>query len=98
MKPVFLLFFVLSLTACATSYREPGQVERPAAKAVLANADSMDEKEDGERIYCTKEPTLGTRLPKRRVCKTAEEWQRIADESQDATRDIQRLGIPVLSN
>lgn len=68
------------------------------AKAVLENADSMDEKEDGKRIYCTNEPMIGTRLPKRRVCKTAEDWERISRESKETTEDIQRTNIPVLSN
>lgn len=93
LKLLVPLFVVMSLGACATT---PDRFPENTAmvKAVLENADSADEKEDGERIYCTREPMIGTRLRQRRICKTAEEWRLISENSKEAVRDIQRMNIP----
>lgn len=44
---------------------------------------------DPTRIICRDEPDTGSRLPKR-TCKEAREWEAIAQENQEARRNMRR--------
>ena len=44
---------------------------------------------DPTRIICRDEPDTGSRLPKR-TCKEAREWDAIAQENQEARRNMRR--------
>lgn len=49
---------------------------------------------DGERLICADEPVIGTRLPKRRTCRTQAEWDAIARDSQEEVDRVQRGPLP----
>ncbi|WP_300545325.1 hypothetical protein [Maricaulis sp.] len=66
------------LTACATTTTDT------SANAVETAAAG------DEDVICQRETPLGTRLPSRRVCRTAEEWARVREQSQEYARDMQR--------
>ena len=63
---------------CASKPPEPG--------AVASNAN------DPERIICRNEAPVGSRLPKR-VCKSALEWEAIAEEQKEDRRSMQRGAV-----
>lgn len=99
MKNLPVLAALMLLAACSTTDGQSADIaaaerEKKMAEEVLANATSVDEK-DEKTIYCSSEPMIGTRLPKRRVCKTKEEWRIISEASKEAVDEIQRMNIPV---
>lgn len=48
--------------------------------------------EKGEEMICRREAKVGSRLARETVCMTKAEWNRVADESQRATRKSMRTG------
>ena len=42
---------------------------------------------------CQTEETLGSRLGKRRVCRTPEEWKAIAEEAKRASEEVSQKGM-----
>ncbi|MEX0941103.1 MAG: hypothetical protein WD002_00995 [Pseudomonadales bacterium] len=101
MKILPVLVTLVLLAACSTTDNQSAanaaaDKEKKMAEEVLANATSVDKK-DEKTVYCTSEPMIGTRLPKRRVCKTKEQWRIISEASKETVNEIQRMNIPVLS-
>ncbi len=64
-----------------------GCASDPAAPGAVAVADN-----DPERIICHKDPEIGSRLPKR-VCKSAGEWDAIAEEEKEDRRNLRRGAV-----
>jgi hypothetical protein len=77
----FLLGIALPLVIAA------GCASDPAAPGAVAVADN-----DPERIICHKDPEIGSRLPKR-VCKSAAEWDAIAEDEKEDRRNLRRGAI-----
>ena len=48
---------------------------------------------DPSRVICRTDPNTGSRLPKR-VCKTALEWDQIAERNLEERRNLQRAASP----
>ena len=48
--------------------------------------------EKGEEMVCRREAKIGSRLARETVCMTKAEWNRVAEESQRATRKSMRTG------
>jgi hypothetical protein len=44
-----------------------------------------------DRIVCVSEAPIGSRLPGHKTCRTAADWQRDRQDSQDDTERAQRL-------
>lgn len=63
---------------CASEPSAPG--------AVASNAN------DPERIVCHNDAPIGSRLP-RRVCKSALEWEAIAEEEKQQRRNLRRGAV-----
>jgi len=74
----FLLGIALPLIIAA------GCASDPAAPGAVAVADN-----DPGRIICHNNAPIGSRLPKR-VCKSAAEWDAIAEEEREQRRNLQR--------
>lgn len=56
-----------------------------------ALADSAASQPDEEKLICKRAQNTGSRLPAKRVCRTAEQWQREADEARRVTQEMQHL-------
>lgn len=69
-----------SRTAAMTEY---GEVDSAVARSG-----------DGERVICTRETVVGTRLPNRKTCRTREEWDRISEQSREEVERVQRGALP----
>ncbi len=78
-KVNFLLGVTLPLIIAAGCASEP-----PGAVAVADN--------DPGRIICHNDAPVGSRLPKR-VCKSASEWDAIAEEEKEDRRNLRRGAI-----
>jgi len=57
-----------------------------------AATDTAVAKKD-DRMICKSSNEIGSRLKKKKTCMTAREWADLAQQTQDKTRDIQRVGI-----
>ncbi len=77
----FLLGLTLPLIVAAGCASEPPE---PGAVAVNDNGP--------ERIICHNEAPVGSRLPKR-VCKSASEWDAIAEAEKEDRRNLRRGAI-----
>ena len=64
-----------------------GCASEPSAPGAVVVADN-----DPERIICHKDPEIGSRLPKR-VCKSAREWDAIAEEEKEDRRNLRRGAV-----
>jgi hypothetical protein len=60
----------------------------------MPDRDFAAKNSDGERLICTAEPVIGTRLPHRRVCRTAEEWEVINRQATEEVDRVQRGPLP----
>lgn len=83
------------LTACAAS--PSGSPSVVASNDPVAGTEEVPEMIGNQRtdsLICTSEPVIGTRLPNRRTCRTAEEWKRISDASKDEVDRVQRGPLP----
>lgn len=65
--------------------------DRAAAQKAAADDKPQSQK---ERVICTREAAVGTRLPNRRVCRTEREWAVIRGTSEETAAEIQRMPIP----
>ena len=84
----------------------PAAGDTDAAKAAAARAKELDQSlrargykpavRNGEAVYCRKETVVGTRFTKT-VCGTAEDIERVAVRSQEATEKIQN-GLHQIQN
>jgi hypothetical protein len=77
----FLLVIALPLIIAA------GCASDPAAPGAVAVADN-----DPDRIICHNNAPVGSRLP-RRVCKSAAEWDAIAEDEKKQRRNLQRGAV-----
>ncbi len=73
-KTIAVLLAFLTLAACAA--------DSSNINNVVADNDPM-------RMICRNDAPIGSRLPKK-TCKTAQEWEQIAEENQEARRNIPR--------
>jgi len=46
-----------------------------------------------DRIICKTSDQIGSRLRKNKSCRTAKEWADLSAQTQDKTREIQRMGM-----
>ena len=46
-----------------------------------------------EPLVCKREPVTGSLARVRKICKTADHWHRVENQSQDASRDLQDRGL-----
>jgi hypothetical protein len=74
------------LAGCATATND----DRPR----MPDRDFQAKNADGEHLICTEEPVIGTRLPKRRVCRTREEWAVINRQATEEVDRVQRAPLP----
>jgi hypothetical protein len=81
MKLNFLAGIALPLIIAVGCASEPS-----ASGAVASNAN------DPSRIVCHNTAPIGSRLPKR-VCKSALEWEAIAEEEKEDRRNLRRGAI-----
>lgn len=81
----FAAIACLVLAGCVTTNDRGQQLPDGDFAAVTA---------DGERLICADEPVIGTRLPKRRVCRTHEEWEAISRQSSEEVDRVQRGPLP----
>jgi hypothetical protein len=78
-----LLFGLQGATAApATAAATPTAAERRAAES--ANLDQM--------ICRASEPVLGSRVARRRICRTRAQWMAFEDDRAQLRRDIQNSG------
>lgn len=64
-----------------------GCASEPSAPGAVVVADN-----DPERIICHNDAPIGSRLPKR-VCKSAREWDAIAEEAKEDGRNLRRGAV-----
>jgi hypothetical protein len=76
---------------------QPAGAAAPAAAAAAAAAVAPQAKAKPVRI-CKGAELTGSRLSKGRVCKTREEWDRIARKSKDGTEELVRRALDGQSN
>ena len=81
----------LLLTGCASTGIERTSVETPDGEVVDS---AVARQAGGERLICSREPAVGTRLPNRSTCRTQAEWDRIAAGSREEVDRVQRGPIP----
>ena len=63
-----------------------------ALSACASDSGATVASNDPNRTICRTEPDTGSRIPKR-TCKTAAEWERIAEENRQAKRDLRRSTV-----
>jgi hypothetical protein len=83
---------LVSLAAAALVVASPAFSQNTAPAPQNANPDKPKPK-----IICETEEDIGSRLGRKRVCHTAEEWQRLRMETRDAIEKYQQqaTGTPV---
>ena len=89
MRTCIVIAAALFIAGCSanasrtTTMTEYGEVDSAVAKAG-----------GGDRLICSKQAVVGTRLPNRRTCRTKEEWDRIGDQSREEVDRVQRGSLP----
>jgi hypothetical protein len=64
------------------------------AVALAAPATSKEREYDPEEMICERQPVLGSRLAKKKVCMTRAQWDEKRRDDRD-TVDKQQLGAPL---
>jgi hypothetical protein len=83
------------LTACAANpSSSPSAVASNDSVAGTEESPKMIGNQRADRLICTNEAVVGTRLPNRRTCRTAEEWDRISEASREEMDRVQRGTLP----
>jgi hypothetical protein len=83
------------LAGCAAiPSSNPSAVASDDPVAGTEEAPVMIGNQRADRLICTNVPVVGTRLPNRRTCRTAEEWQRISDSGKEEVDRVQRGSLP----
>ncbi len=47
----------------------------------------------GEEVICKREPVTGSRLARKKICMTAQEWATLRQASRDVLEDSNRRGL-----
>ncbi|WP_126174094.1 hypothetical protein [Altericroceibacterium xinjiangense] len=63
-----------------------------ASGAVAAPPEEKSPADKSAKI-CKVEETIGSRLAKRRICRTAEEWKAVAEEAKRANDEVSQRGM-----
>jgi hypothetical protein len=83
---------VLAMAVIASACSTPGTGSAPGGAAEEANYMAKTEKED-EQLICRREQPTGSRISER-ICLTAEDWDKMEQQSQEmldrATRKAQQ--------
>src|SRR5687768_13244481 len=101
-RSIMLLSFILFLalggaqpaadtTPAATTEPPAAITETPPAETPLAEVASAEPSR--ERLICRSRPTLGSRITRTRVCKTADEWRIYEADMEQSRRDINDRGM-----
>jgi hypothetical protein len=89
---------IVLLGACAGAPEKKAEVVPPPTNVTLDEINIAIENgvklqnEKGEEMVCRREAKIGSRLARETVCMTKAEWNRVAEESQRATRKSMRTG------
>ena len=89
---------IVLLGACAGTPDKTAEAVPPPTNVTLDEINIAIENgvklqnEKGEEMVCRREAKVGSRLARETVCMTKAEWNRVADESQRATRKSLRTG------
>ena len=72
-------------------------VTSPALSQNTTPAPAQNANPAKPKLICESEQDIGSRLGRKRICHTAEEWQRIKSETRDAIEKFQQqqTGTPV---
>jgi hypothetical protein len=63
-----------------------------AAPGVAAAQDAAPASSD-DRVICKSFAEIGSRLKKKKSCRTAKEWADLRQQTRDKTEEIQRRGL-----
>ena len=96
MQKYSMLVAGLFLGACAANPSDSLTSGEPVA--ATADSETVDRavtlQGGGDRVICSSEPVVGTRLPNRRTCRTVAEWERISEASKEEVDRVQRAPLP----